>query len=216
MLKNNSTFAALVGDSVFAPHFFSWAGVNSGILEADKIVELMDSELSCQKMVGDYNRFCKRERRSRWSGYSGLAIPFAAIKDSIKSMTGSALVQAARSKGFGPSITRMDKTSLGYLVGCDAIPGCTNPEDSPGVESFLTCFQNGCPEYKVRNPRTRRCIKVDGEVYEKVCTSPPKPVYSPKRRVRCTRDGCPGGKVRNPRTRRCIKVGGKVYEEVCS
>ena len=170
ILKNKSTCTALVGDSVFRPHFFSWAGVNSGIVEADKIVELIDSDLTCKKIVGAYNRFCKRERRSRWSGYSGLAIPFKAIKDSLKNISKPDLVQIGRDKGFGPIISEMDKDSVGYLMGCDAVPGCTIPKESPGVESFLTCFKDDCPEYKVRNPRTRRCIKVGGQVYEKVCS----------------------------------------------
>ena len=182
VLKNKSTFAALVGDSVFTPHFFSWAGVNSGILEADKIIRLLGStgpsNISLEKknqMATSYNHFCKKERRSRWSGYSGLALPFDAIKDSLGNILKSKLVQQGRDRGFGSSIAQMAKTDLGYLMGCDKIPGCKTPRGGPGVESFLTCFKAGCPEYKVRNPRTRRCIDVGGRDYEAECTSPKSP-----------------------------------------
>ena len=34
----------------------------------------------------------------------------------------------------------------------------------------LRCTQDGCPGGKIRNPHTRRCIKVGGHIYDKVCT----------------------------------------------
>ena len=34
----------------------------------------------------------------------------------------------------------------------------------------VRCTQDGCPGGKIRNPHTRRCIKVSGHIYDKVCT----------------------------------------------
>lgn len=100
-----------------------------------------------------------------------------------------------------------------------------------------------CPEGKVLNPHTRKCIKIGGPTYRKLfgrsseasSCSVEKPCEKLKPRPTCEkveakpvcpispkpksrRDHvirkCPKGKVANPETERCIKVGGAVWKRI--
>ena len=57
-----------------------------------------------------------------------------------------------------------------------------------------------CPEEKVLNPLTNRCIKIKtiNKVRKNPLSKPEKPIKEPKL--------CTEGKVRNPKTCRCIKI----------
>jgi hypothetical protein len=53
--------------------------------------------------------------------------------------------------------------------------------------------QQDCPPGKIRNPKTRRCVKKTGAIGRNIQV-----------------DDCPPGKIRNPKTRRCVKKDGAI------
>ena len=83
-------------------------------------------------------------------------------------------------------------------------------------------MKKDCPSGKVRNPQSKRCIKVGGETHKKlvkqgIITSEKKDnkkdVMKPGMKKK---KDCGPNKVVNPKTKRCITIGGKVYNEVFS
>ena len=80
-----------------------------------------------------------------------------------------------------------------------------------------------CKEGQVLNPKTNRCIRINGPVYRKLVSEgvisqrPSNGRTTPRRppaRVRTSE--CKEGQVRNPKTNRCIKKNGPVYKKLVS
>jgi len=82
-----------------------------------------------------------------------------------------------------------------------------------------------CPDNKVCNPRTGRCVKTDGRIGREIQQqqpSPrrnpprqarprqPSPRRSPQRNNRCGDVVCPANKVCNPSSGRCVKTDGRI------
>jgi len=59
-----------------------------------------------------------------------------------------------------------------------------------------------CPPGKILNPRTGKCVKIDGRIGRSILGKN----YQPKKE---TKD-CPPGKILNPSTGRCVKKDGKI------
>lgn len=82
------------------------------------------------------------------------------------------------------------------------------------VEPGYPAFQE-CPDGKVKNPKTGRCVKATGAVGKKVTGVEPKPRGRPRKNtVRTKTPDCPPDKVRNPKTRRCVKRTGAVGKKL--
>ena len=85
-----------------------------------------------------------------------------------------------------------------------------------------------CPSGKMRNPQSKRCIKIGGETYKKLVKhgiikkdKKDKKDVEKKKDKKDKKDvekkkECSSNKVVNPKTKRCITIGGKVYNEVFS
>jgi hypothetical protein len=76
------------------------------------------------------------------------------------------------------------------------------PEPEPAPEPAPKSIKalKDCPDGKVRNPKTGRCIKNK----TKKAKSAPEPAPAPEP-IKALKD-CPEGKIRNPKTGRCIKI----------
>ena len=80
--------------------------------------------------------------------------------------------------------------------------------------------KSDCPEGKIRNPKTGKCVKIDGRIGKEILKSRGK--SSPKRdspkRGSPKRDSpkndCPEGKIRNPATKRCVSVDGIIGRKI--
>lgn len=66
-----------------------------------------------------------------------------------------------------------------------------------------------CPEGKVINPVTGRCVKADGKIGKKVMKT--QALHTPR-----AREECPSGKIINPATGRCVNVDGKIGKSILS
>ena len=79
---------------------------------------------------------------------------------------------------------------------------------------------NACPDDKIKNPKTGRCVKKSGKIGKmlnkhssrghssKAHAVPKKPKAFQKKQP--SRKICPAGKVLNPKSRRCVKKSGKI------
>lgn len=81
-------------------------------------------------------------------------------------------------------------------------PTPTNPAISDTPPTYTPAPTNPCPEGKVLNPITGRCIK-DKTIKNK--TQPNKSQPNKSQSQNKTKKECPEGKVLNPKTGRCIK-----------
>ena len=74
---------------------------------------------------------------------------------------------------------------------------------------------NKCPEGKILNPKTGRCVKKDGKIGQELLKSRRK---SSKKVSNSTRKSskkvCDEGKIMNPKTGRCVKKDGKIGKEI--
>ncbi len=78
-----------------------------------------------------------------------------------------------------------------------------------------------CPQGKIRNPITGRCVKKSGAIGKHILREHPSmrsvhlsPHRSP-RRVRVARKSpCGAGKIRNPATNRCVDKHGRIGKQV--
>ena len=83
-----------------------------------------------------------------------------------------------------------------------------NPKTNRCIKD-ITNVKKECPEGKVLNPKTNRCIKDVAKVKSVKSANSVKSVKSAKS-VKSVKKECPEGKVLNPKTNRCIK-----YVPIC-
>jgi uncharacterized protein YeaC (DUF1315 family) len=63
-----------------------------------------------------------------------------------------------------------------------------------------------CPNGKILNPSSGRCVNVSGKIGREILGKSPMMRKSPKR--------CPNGKILNPSSGRCVNVSGKIGREI--
>lgn len=68
---------------------------------------------------------------------------------------------------------------------------------------------NECPEGKIRNPKTGRCINANGKIAKLLLANNNDRVHE-NRNI----ENCPPGKIRNPKNGRCVNVNGKIGKEI--
>ena len=87
-------------------------------------------------------------------------------------------------------------------------------QEKPELEQKPEQSKKECPDGKILNPKTNRCIKIK-EVKEKKPKGRPKkdinepkqePEQKPELKVEPSKKECPDGKILNPKTNRCIKI----------
>lgn len=66
-----------------------------------------------------------------------------------------------------------------------------------------------CPEGKIRNPSTNRCVNKNGKIGKALLTKKPS-LALPKSKP----TDCPEGKILNPTTKRCVSVTGKIGKQL--
>ncbi len=83
------------------------------------------------------------------------------------------------------------------------------PEPEPKSKKIKASKNGECPPGKIRNPKTKRCVKVDGAIGQKIA----KGEELPSKLSKELKD-CPSGKIRNPKTGRCVKVDGAIGRKI--
>ena len=74
-----------------------------------------------------------------------------------------------------------------------------------------------CPDGKILNPATNRCVKKDGKIGKKLLAKKPvtkKPVTKKPVTKKPVAKECPKDKILNPHTNRCVKKDGKVGKKL--
>jgi serine/threonine protein kinase len=80
-------------------------------------------------------------------------------------------------------------------------------------------MEKPCPEGKIRNPITGRCVNCDGKIGKKICKNRITVNFNNQViQIPSNRDipanenvkSCPDGKIRNPKTGRCVNANGKI------
>jgi hypothetical protein len=77
---------------------------------------------------------------------------------------------------------------------------------SPPPVAPPVAADDGCGPGKIRNPKTRRCVKKDGAVGKALAAPVPVLIVA----APAVDKQCPEGKIMNPKTRRCVKKDGKI------
>ena len=81
------------------------------------------------------------------------------------------------------------------------------------AESPEPAKTDGCPEGKIRNPATKRCVDKHGAIGRKLMKTRKTSVKKPS--VQKTKKAdCPKGKIRNPATGRCVNENGKIGKKL--
>lgn len=72
-----------------------------------------------------------------------------------------------------------------------------------------------CPPGKILNPKTKRCVNIDGKLGKALIkhVKSPNVVRSSKSKIEKIKD-CPSGTVLNPETKRCVKKDGKLGRQI--
>jgi hypothetical protein len=106
-------------------------------------------------------------------------------------------------------------TMVRFLAAPNAVPLPHVAAAVPAAAAAPPPIEAPCPPGKIRNPKTRKCVKTDGKLGRQIVESIAKaavialgvpaavaaaPIEVP----------CPPGKIRNPKTRRCVKADGKL------
>ncbi len=75
-----------------------------------------------------------------------------------------------------------------------------------------------CPPDKIRNPRTRKCVKRDGAIGRAlVRAAAPAVIAAPAApAVLAAAADCPPGKIRNPATGRCVLLTGAIGRRIAA
>ena len=80
---------------------------------------------------------------------------------------------------------------------------------SSSIDNKSILEDKKCPEGKILNPKTKRCIKIESynKLYKKpVIEDHKKPIIDDKKPIIEEDKKCPEGKILNPKTKRCIKI----------
>lgn len=73
-----------------------------------------------------------------------------------------------------------------------------------------------CPQGKILNPKTKRCVKKDGKIGKEILAKQKgnQPKNQPKSPTPNQNNQCPPDKILNPATGRCVKRTGKIGKEI--
>jgi 2-polyprenyl-6-methoxyphenol hydroxylase-like FAD-dependent oxidoreductase len=108
----------LCGDSCFSHHFFTGHGVNSGFRAMKYLIDHLDD----QNITEKYTSFVHNDRKSQWDKYESVLIKFEAIDDALKNVSYEWMLDIAEQNDF--YVPYMSKEEIGYLLGCQGVPGC--------------------------------------------------------------------------------------------
>lgn len=81
----------------------------------------------------------------------------------------------------------------------------------PAREAPVPAEAAPCSPGKIRNPKTRKCVKTDGKVGRELMKAAAPPAAAAAAEI-----PCPSGKIRNPKTRKCVKADGKIGRELAA